>query len=452
MARLFGTDGVRGVAGSELTASLALELGAAAAVVLTEENHKKPLVLIGKDTRASGDLLEAAVAAGLCAVGADVLLLGVVPTPAVALLVQRYHADAGVMLSASHNPFEFNGIKLFGPRGFKLTDAEEDAIEALVRSNRATATAKTGDAIGRVTYAADAGKDYIEFLSSCYQGGFAGRILVDCANGSAAVTAGRLFAALKVKADLVHCNPDGVNINERCGSTHVELLSRQVVEGGYDLGLAFDGDADRLLAVDERGNILDGDFLLAILGEYLAGKNALRNNTVVVTSMTNLGFFQLMERRGTSTEVTKVGDRYVLEAMLERGHSLGGEQSGHMIFLDHATTGDGQLSAVMLLNALAAAKRPLSELGGVMKRFPQTMKNVTVPPTVKETYHTAAVVTEAIGRWEQVLSGRGRVIVRPSGTEPYIRVMVEGESLSEIEQAADEIAAAIASSCTVDAQ
>ena len=443
MARLFGTDGVRGVAGRELTASLAMEVGAAAAMVLAAETHKKPLVIIGRDTRASGDLLEAAAAAGLCAVGADVLLLGVVPTPAVAYLVQRYHADAGVMLSASHNPYEFNGIKLFGPKGFKLTDAEEDRIEELVRSGRALDGQKSGGEVGRISRAQSAAEDYTAFLASHYRGGFSGRILADCANGSAAVTAGRLFERLGVSADLFACGPDGVNINDCCGSTHIERLAARVKASGYDLGLAFDGDADRLLAVDEQGNVLDGDFLLAILGDYLSGRKAIAKNTVVVTSMTNLGFFQLMRRRGTATEVTKVGDRYVLEAMLREGCSLGGEQSGHMIFLDLATTGDGQLSAVMLLNAIAAAGRPLSELGSAMKRFPQTMKNVSATPAAKEAYECDPAVSAAIADWSRTLEGRGRVVVRPSGTEPYIRVMVEWESAAEIERAADEIAAAI---------
>lgn len=443
MGRIFGTDGARGIVGAELTAELAVNIGRAAAQVLTAERGRRPLLAIGKDTRVSGDMLEAAVTAGLCSVGADVLLLGVVPTPAVAYLVGHYHADAGVMLSASHNPFEFNGIKLFGPEGFKLTDEEEDRIEAIILDQAVPYAVKRGGELGRLRRAKTACDDYVASLVNAYEGNYTGRVLVDCANGSAAATARALFSALGVEADLIHDVPDGVNINDNCGSTHIERLARRVTEGGYDLGLAFDGDADRLLAVDEKGGLLDGDHLLAILSAHLRAKGRLANDTVVVTTMSNLGFFQLMKQRGVSTEATRVGDRYVLEAMRERGHTLGGEQSGHMIFLDHATTGDGQLSAVMLLGALAAAGRPLSELASAMKRFPQTMLNVAASPSMKKALDGHPVVSQEIESWQKRLEGRGRVIVRASGTEPYIRVMVEGEHLEEIERAATEIAAAI---------
>jgi phosphoglucosamine mutase len=443
MGRIFGTDGLRGVVGEELTAELAVNIGRAAAMILAAETGEKPLVVIGRDTRISGDLLEAAVTAGLCSVGADVLLLGVVPTPAVARLLGRYGADAGVMLSASHNPFEYNGIKLFGPSGFKLTDEEEAGIEAIILDQAAPYEVKRGGAIGRVLRAGDAVRDYVAHLAAAYDGGYEGSILVDCAQGSASATARVLFEAMGVKATFLHDAPDGVNINENCGSTHIGGLAPLVVQGGYDLGLAFDGDADRLLAVDEKGNILDGDVLLSILGEYLAGRGMLRNNTVVVTSMTNMGFFRLMEQRGVAAEVTAVGDRYVLEAMRKKNHALGGEQSGHMIFLDWATTGDGQLSAVMLLNALAARQRPLSELAGGMKRFPQTMLNVSATPSMKAGLRSHPAVCDTVARWEEALSGRGRVVVRASGTEPFIRVMVEGEAQDEIHRAAQEIADAI---------
>lgn len=443
MGRIFGTDGVRGVVGEELTAELAVNIGRAAAMVLAAETGKKPLVAIGRDTRISGDLLEAAVTAGLCSVGADVLLLGVVPTPAVAWLLRRYGADAGVMLSASHNPFAYNGIKLFGPSGFKLTDEEEARIEAIILDRAAPYDVKKGAALGRVLRAGGAVRDYVGYLASAYSGGYTGRVLVDCAEGSASATARALFETLGVAAALLHDAPDGVNINENCGSTHIERLAPLVVEGGYDLGLAFDGDADRLLAVDEKGNVLDGDVLLSIFAGYLSERGMLRNNAVVVTSMTNMGFFRLMEEHGVRCEVTAVGDRYVLEAMRERNHALGGEQSGHMIFLDWATTGDGQLSAVMLLNALAAARRPLSEPAGEMKRFPQTMLNVSATASMKAALRSHPAVCDAVGRWETALSGRGRVVVRASGTEPFIRVMVEGESSVEIAKAAQEIADAI---------
>ncbi len=433
---------MRGVVGQDLTAELAVHIGRAAAAVLAQKKER-PLVVIGKDTRISGDLLEAAVTAGLCSVGADVLSLGVISTPAVAYLTQLYGADAGVMLSASHNPYEFNGIKLFGPSGFKLTDAEEDLIEAIIFENAKSCDVKTGGAVGRVRRAGDAAGQYVRHLAGAYRGGYSGKILVDCANGSAAATAGALFSSVGVTADFICDAPDGCNINDGCGSTHIESLANQVTAGGYDLGLAFDGDADRLLAVDEKGHILDGDFLLAAFCGYLKAENKLEKNTVVVTTMTNLGFFRLMAQCGTNTQVTRVGDRYVLEAMRENGYSLGGEQSGHMIFLDWATTGDGQLSAVMLLNALSLAGCPLSELAGGMRRFPQVMKNVTATPSMKASLASHRVVCDEIARWEGVLQNCGRVVVRASGTEPYIRVMIEGEDAAQIETAADAIAAAI---------
>lgn len=420
-----------------------MNIGRAAAMVLAAETHKKPLVVIGRDTRISGDMLQAAVAAGLCSVGADVLLLGVVPTPAVAYLVQHYEADAGVMLSASHNPYEFNGIKLFGASGYKLNDAEESEIEAIILDGAKPYEFKTHGGLGRVQSAEDAVNSYIHYIAGIYDGGFSGRLLIDCANGSAAATAPRLFRAMGVQADFLAEAPDGVNINDVCGSTHIERLVPLVAQGGYTAGLAFDGDADRLLAVDEKGNLLDGDVLLSIFSAYLAEQNKLNGDTVVVTSMTNFGFFELMKARGTKTEITKVGDRYVLEVMREKNLSLGGEQSGHMIFSQHATTGDGQLSAVMLLNALAAAGKPLSTLGGEMKRFPQIMHNVNATPSMKGALDVHPAVCGEISHWQKTLQGRGRVVVRASGTEPYIRVMVEGESQEEIAQAANDIATAI---------
>ena len=443
MGRIFGTDGARGVVGVELTAELAVNIGRAAAMVLAEHTHKKPLVVIGMDTRISGDMLQAAVTAGLCSVGADVLLLGVVPTPAVAYLIQHYHADAGVMLSASHNPYEFNGIKLFGSKGYKLTDAQEEEIESIILDHSKPYDVKKGSELGRVSNAGDACEIYVNHLAAIYDGGYEGRILVDCANGSASATARSLFKKLSVEASFIAEDPDGVNINDNCGSTHVEKLAKKVVDGGYSLGLAFDGDADRLMAVDENGRVLDGDILLSVMGEYLNNKGLLSSNTIVVTSMTNLGFFNLMEKRGRKTEITKVGDRYVLEVMREKGLKLGGEQSGHMIFLDYATTGDGQLSAVMLLNAIAAAKKPISELAGEMNQFPQVMLNVDATPSMKRALDSHPAVTDVIAAWDKTLADRGRIVVRASGTEPYIRVMVEGESLDEINTAASEIAAAI---------
>lgn len=443
MGRIFGTDGARGVVGVELTAELAVNIGRAAAMVLTEHTKKKPLVVIGMDTRISGDMLCSAVSAGLCSVGADVMMLGVVPTPAVAYLVQHYKADAGVMLSASHNPYQFNGIKIFGGEGYKLTDAQEEEIEGIILDHTRPYDVKRDKELGRVTSADDACEVYVNYLASLYKGGFKGRILVDCANGSAASTAEKLFAQIGVEADFIACEPDGININDNCGSTHIEQLAEKTAKGGYSLGLAFDGDADRLLAADEKGGILDGDVLIAVMSDYLAERGELNDDSVVVTSMTNFGFFELMKKKNRRTEITKVGDRYVLEVMREKALSLGGEQSGHIIFLDKATTGDGQLSAVMLLNAVAAAGKPLSELGSEMKHFPQIMINVNATPSMKAALDSHPAVTGEIEKWQNTLSGRGRVVVRASGTEPYIRVMVEGESETEIKKAANDIAAAI---------
>lgn len=441
MGKLFGTDGVRGIAHADLTEELAASVGYAAAQVLASEHRKKPVVLIGRDTRESGEALETAVARGLCTAGADVVLCGVVPTPAIAFLVTERKADAGVMISASHNPYEYNGIKLFGPSGCKLRDEEEDQIEALILGGKADPAGKAQT--GTVTRDDAAVSDYVAHLAEGFSGTFTGKVLVDCANGSASATAEKLFDALGVQADLVNCAPDGKNINDGCGSTHIEELIPRVREGGYDVAFAFDGDADRLLVVDEAGHILDGDFLLAILADYLKQHNRLKNDTVVVTTMSNLGFFKLMEERSVRTAVTKVGDRYVLEEMLKNGHVLGGEQSGHMILLDRATTGDGQLSAVTLLEAMMDAGKPLSVLGGAMKRFPQVMVNVPATVSMKAQLDENDAVRRVIADCEAGFGSRGRVVVRASGTEPLIRVMVEGEDDQMIAHAADRIAQTI---------
>ena len=421
MGRLFGTDGVRGVAGVDLTEELAAALGCAAAQVLAAENGKKPLVLIGRDTRESGCVLEAAAARGLTQAGADVLLTGVVPTPAIAYLVTKRGADAGVMISASHNPYEYNGIKLFGPDGCKLTDEEEDRIEAVVRSGEFSPAAQAGS----VNEDKNAVSDYIEHLAASYRGGFSGKILADCANGSAVATAKRLFERIGVSADVICCEPDGKNINENCGSTHAGALCARVAAGGYDAGFSF-----------------DGDFLLAVFAEYLKKQGRLAADTVVVTNMSNMGFFKRMEQLGLHTAVTKVGDRYVLEEMRRGGYVLGGEQSGHMILLDRASTGDGQLSAVTLLDAMAVSKKSLSELAGAMRRYPQVMHNLSATPQMKEKLETPGA-KQAVAESEERLGGRGRVVVRASGTEPLIRVMIEGEDAGMIAREAETLSAAL---------
>jgi len=441
MGRIFGTDGARGIAGTELSAELAMNIGRAAAMVVRERTGKRPLIAIGKDTRISSDMLENAVAAGLCSVGADVLLLGVLPTPAVAYLVKQYGADAGIMLSASHNPAPYNGIKIFGAEGFKLTDAQEEEIEAIILDHTRPYALVEGAQLGRIRRVERAHTDYVSHLVSTVGQPLQGlRVAVDCANGSASATARELMDALGVQADIICDAPDGININENCGSTHLDRLAGMVRQGNYDLGVAFDGDADRCLAVDERGELVDGDMLLAIFGSYMRGQGSLKDNCVVVTVMSNLGFFHFADQAGLLTQKTKVGDRYVLENMLENGYNLGGEQSGHVIFLDYMTTGDGQLSAIQLMKIVHRTGEPLSRLRSVMKKYPQVLLGVKASAQRKAALGSSEAVNGAIARHSEALGDRGRILVRVSGTEPLIRVMVEGEDRAEIEAVAQAIA------------
>lgn len=441
MGRLFGTDGARGIANAELTCELAMAIGRAAALALTEETHHRPTLVIGKDTRISSDMLEAALTAGICSVGADVLRLGIVPTPAVAYLAPRYHADAGVMISASHNPVEYNGIKLFSGEGYKLSDALEDKIEALIQSAQRRTTKIVGGDVGRVRDSASALSDYIEHLKSTIEGDLSGlTVAVDCANGSASATAPRLFEELGARRKIINASPDGLNINDSCGSTHLERLSQYVKINGCDIGVAFDGDADRCLAVDENGEVIDGDNLIAIFAEDLKDRGKLRHNAMVVTVMSNLGFFKFGEKNGIRAVATQVGDRYVLEEMRRNGYVIGGEQSGHMIFLDYATTGDGQLSAVQLLHILKASGKKASELAALMHSYPQVIVNVKVENEAKARLGGDAAIKAAIAKAEAELAGEGRVFVRASGTEPLIRVMVEGREADAIGRIADDIA------------
>lgn len=443
MGKLFGTDGARGVANSELTCELAMNIGRAAAMVLLENNNKetKPCVLIGMDTRRSSDMLEGALTAGLCSVGANVIQLGVVPTPAVAYLVRKLKADAGIMISASHNPHEFNGIKLFNCEGYKLPDALEEEIEAIVCDNAKPYPVPTGDGLGCVTVLTSAVDDYIDHIANSIEGDLSGiKVAVDCSNGSASSTAEKLFTKLGADFKIINAEPDGININEKCGSTHIEGLTAFVKENGYDCGVAFDGDADRCLAVDENGELIDGDFIIAVCAKDLNERGKLTNNAVVGTVMTNMGFNKFCDENGIKFEATAVGDRYVLENMLKNNYKLGGEQSGHVIFLDHGTTGDGQLTGIQLLSIIKRSGKSLSELAGVMKRFPQVLINVKVAREQKDNYKTDEVICAKIAQTEKDLNGRGRVLVRPSGTEPLIRVMLEGESIDEIKAAAEAIA------------
>ncbi|MGI6269970.1 MAG: phosphoglucosamine mutase [Candidatus Howiella sp.] len=445
MGRLFGTDGARGVANTELTCELAMNIGRAAALVLTRHQKEKAKVLIGKDTRISSNMLEAALVAGFCSVGVDVLLAGFVPTPAVAYLVGEYGADAGVMISASHNPCEYNGIKLFDRRGFKLPDALEEEIETIVLDSATPIPAPIGGEIGRVTCADRAVPDYIEHISrsvGCRLDGM--RIALDCANGSSSVTARELFEGLGATVFILSDTPDGVNINKKCGSTHMEQLCAFVREReDIALGLAFDGDADRCLAVDERGEPVDGDRLIAIFAKALKEEGRLKGNTAVVTVMTNIGFLKFAEENGIAVETTKVGDRYVLENMLQNDFSIGGEQSGHIIFKDYASTGDGQLSGAMFAAVLAKTGKTASQLASVMRVYPQVLLNVTVTPEGKAKWDSDPEIAAAIRSAEEELGENGRILVRVSGTEPLIRVMVEGEDQAGIERIADRVAAVI---------
>ena len=452
MGRLFGTDGARGIANTELTCELAMEIGRAAAMVLTEHSNKKPRVLIGMDTRASSQMLESAISAGLCSVGADVMLLGEIPTPAVAYLVKKYEYDAAIMISASHNPCEYNGIKIFQGTGYKLPDALEEEIESIILDKSQVPPVKVGGEVGRITRSKTARTDYINYLVNVAEEdliadnckGFEGlRIAVDCSNGSSSVTAPQIFMSLCDDCFFIASHPNGTNINEKCGSTHLEILQDFVVRNKCDAGLAFDGDADRFLAVDENGKVVDGDKLIAIFAKYMKDKGTLKNNTAVVTVMSNMGFFKFCEDNNINCEKTKVGDRYVLENMVENDYVIGGEQSGHIIFKDFATTGDGQLSALKLLCIMKSTGEKLSELASVMQVFPQTLINVRVSDFGKARFPRDEEIKNAISAAEKELGGDGRVLVRVSGTEPLVRVMLEGKDEEKINILAQEIAQVI---------
>ena len=450
MGKLFGTDGIRGVVNAGLDADLAYKVGLAAATVLAKDKApgEKPLVTIGKDTRISGDLLKGSLIAGLCTAGADVLDLGTLPTPGVAWVTVDEGADAGIVISASHNPFEHNGIKIFNGQGFKLSDELEEKIEDIVLFGHNNVPMKTHGEIGKVSYVAPkASEDYIDHLEATIDSTLGGlRILVDCANGAASATAARLFDRFsKLRTDVINADPDGVNINDKCGSTHIDGLAAMVKAGGYDLGLAFDGDADRCLAVDEQGSLIDGDQIMAACGLDLKAKGKLPGDTVVATVMSNLGLHLYTKEQGMRLECTDVGDRNVLERMLEKGYALGGEQSGHMIFLEHATTGDGQLTALQMLALLKESGKKASELFGACPRYPQVLINIPVADNdVKKAVMASPLLAQAIQREEAGLNGEGRVLVRPSGTEALMRVMVEAKTEETARATAQRLADLVA--------
>lgn len=431
MGKLFGTDGIRGVVGENLTADMAFRVGQAVATVLKEDKGSRPTVVIGKDTRVSSDMLEAALVAGICSVGGDVKPVGTIPTPAVAYLAVREKADAGIVISASHNPYEHNGIKVFSGEGYKLSDAVEERIEAHILSDAPMAQVTRGD-IGRCHHGSEAlRKEYIDFVASTIESDLSGlKILCDCANGASSTTAPALFARFKAKTDFIHTEPDGVNINNGCGSTHLEKLASAVVVGGYDIGVAFDGDADRCLLVDEKGQTIDGDKVMAVCATDMKRRGVLNGDTIVATVMSNLGLHEFCRNHGLNLVCTAVGDRNVLEEMLRHDYRIGGEQSGHTIFTALETTGDGEVTALQFLQVLAASGKKASELAACCATYPQVLVNVEVPHSggVKEKIMASDALKEAVKQEEDALGGEGRVLVRPSGTEALIRVMVEAKT------------------------
>ncbi len=437
MGKYFGTDGVRGIANQELTPELAFKLGRSGGYVLTKDSEEKPRILVGRDTRISGEMLEGALIAGILSVGVEVMRLGVISTPGVAYLTKASGAQAGVMISASHNPVEDNGIKFFGSDGFKLLDAQEDEIEALLDSEDELPRPVGGE-IGQVMDYYEGGQKYLQHLKQTIDQDFDGvKIVLDCAHGATSPLASHLFADLEADIMAIGSSPDGLNINDGYGSTNPDKLRETVIEQGADLGLAFDGDGDRLIAVDEKGNIVDGDKIMFICGSYYKKQGRLKKDTVVTTIMSNIGLYRAFDELEISTVKTKVGDRYVMEEMRKNGYNLGGEQSGHIIFLDHNTTGDGMLSALQLVNVMQETGKSLSELAGDMTKFPQELKNVRV--TDKSAVTDNEKVKDEIDRVEAELGDKGRVLVRPSGTEPVVRVMVEAPTKEDCEKYVNQV-------------
>ena len=444
MARLFGTDGVRGVANTELTGDLAFRLGRAGAYVLTKEKKHAPRILVAMDTRISGDMLESALVAGICSVGAHAVVAGVIPTPAVAYLVRHYRLDAGVMISASHNPVEYNGIKFFDEQGYKLSDELEDEIEDILMSRPEILPSPTGIGLGTKGYAEEALDDYLAFLTKTTTEKFGGiKVALDCANGAAYKAAPLALLDLGAQMCIIHNEPDGTNINDKCGSTHMDDLKKMVVENGADIGFAFDGDADRCLAVDEKGNLIDGDKILAICGLDMKQRGCLAKDTIVGTVMSNLGLTMMGRENSIEILQTAVGDRYVLERMLADGYNIGGEQSGHVIFLDYNSTGDGVLTAIQLLSVLKRSGKKASELADVMQVLPQVLVNARVNNAKKNNYMDDELVRKGIEELEQEFSQDGRVLIRTSGTEPLVRVMIEGKDIEKMDKAARKLASLI---------
>lgn len=443
MARLFGTDGVRGVVNKSLTPELAYHLGRAVAAYFGEKKER-PRFLIGRDTRISGSMLENAIAAGINSVGGDAVIAGVVPTPAIAYLVRKHSYDAGVMISASHNPYQDNGIKFFDQDGFKLPDAVEDELERLVHlSDQNELPRPVGAGIGCTNYCKGLRHEYVDFVCSTVDVDLSGmRVIYDGANGAAYQVGPEILARLGAVLLPTHVLPDGININANCGSTHLDSLKSAVVANNAAVGIANDGDADRCLLVDENGNALDGDQIMLLCALYLKQKGKLKDDMIVSTVMSNIGFHKAVEENGMKTVVTGVGDRYVLEKMREEGYSLGGEQSGHVIFLDYNSTGDGMLTAVQTLAIMRESGKTLSKLAAIMTKYPQVLNNVRV--TTKAGWETNPLILAAIAEAEEELGESGRILVRASGTEPLIRVMAEGPNQNDLERICQTVADCIA--------
>jgi len=446
MGKLFGTDGVRGIANVELTAELAYKLGRAGAYVLTREKSHRPKILVGMDTRISGHMLKSAIVSGVCSMGAQAIVLGIIPTPAIAYLVRHYGADAGIVISASHNPFEFNGIKFFDSNGYKLPDHLENEIEEIVLNNcnNEDLLRVKGEDIGIEKIEENAVEDYISYVKNTIDTDLSGlKIAVDCANGASYRVAPEVLERLGAQVIVCENKPNGVNINDKCGSTYISRISKFTIDTGADVGLAFDGDADRVLACDENGDLVDGDKILAITGLQLKKEGKLKKNTIVVTVMTNVGFEMMAAKEGINVVRTKVGDRYVLEEMIKNGYVLGGEQSGHIIFLDYGTTGDGIVTALQLLRIMKITGKKLSELASVMEALPQVLVNAKVRNEKKQAYLEDKIIADMCRKLEDEFKGEGRVLIRPSGTEPIIRVMIEGKELDIITEKAKKLASII---------
>lgn len=441
MGKLFGTDGVRGVANRDLTFELASKIGQAGAYVLGRENKKSPKILIGMDTRRSGSMLEAALAAGIMSMGGDVVCAGVVPTPAVAYLTRTLGFDAGIVVSASHNSAEFNGIKFFNSDGYKLRDEIEEDIEDIILNDEPVAERPIGGNVGTLMRNESLLSRYIDYAVNTVDVDFSGlKIALDCANGASSKTAPAAFKALGAEVLVIHNTPDGININRDCGSTHMESLMQFVKDNGCDMGFAYDGDADRVLAVDKNGKSVDGDVIMAICGSEMKKNGSLKGNTIVATIMSNLGLFKMGDDNNISIAKTKVGDRYVLQEMIDRGYCLGGEQSGHVIFLDYNTTGDGLVTSLQLTKIIKNSEKTLDELAKIITIYPQVLENARVERSGDSDYIEDEDIMNEISRLNVKYNGRGRVLIRPSGTEPLIRVMIEGEDIQEIGRDAKALA------------